>query len=207
VALRYQTANLPPEITKLDVPDVSLADGTTRQTRLTLRWDVSDPNGDELEYTLHIRKEGWPDWVRLGDEHMLGSSYDWDTTAVPAGLYRARITATDRPSNNADDALTRERTSDPFLVDHDAPTVTIVPKARGAVVTLKDNLTRLVKAAYAVDSGDWTPVFPDDGLFDSPRETITLSLPDLTPGTHVLVVRTTDAAGNVNTGDTLIEVK
>jgi hypothetical protein len=206
VALRYQTANLPPEITRIDVPDVSTADGTARQARLTLRWDVTDPNGDDLNYTLHIRKEGWPDWVRLGDEHLTSSNYDWDTTSVPAGLYRFRVTASDRPSNNPDDALSRDRTSEPFIVDHEAPTVEIVPKSRGAVVTLKDKYTRLVKAAYALDGGDWTPIFPDDGLFDSPQETITVSLPDLKPGTHIMVVRTTDAAGNVGTGDALIEV-
>src|SRR5262249_41278721 len=57
VTLRYQSANLSPEITKVTVPDVSNADGATRQTRLTLRWEVTDPNDDELNHTLHIRKE------------------------------------------------------------------------------------------------------------------------------------------------------
>ncbi len=52
VALRYQTANLAPEITKIDVPDVTRSDGATRQTRLTLRWDVTDPNGDDLNSHL-----------------------------------------------------------------------------------------------------------------------------------------------------------
>ena len=65
---------------------------------------------------------------------------------------------------------------------------------------------RLVKAAYALDGGDWVPVFPDDGLFDSVDEKITVALPDLKPGNHILVVRVTDAAGNVGTGDTLIKV-
>lgn len=206
VYLRYQTANLPPEITKIDVPDVGGADGATRQTRLTLRWNVTDPNGDDLDYSLHIRKEGWPDWVRLGHDRLTASTYDWDTTSVPAGLYRVRVTASDRPSNNPEDALSRDRVSDPFIVDHDAPVVTITTKPIGAVITLKDHLTRLVKAAYALDGGDWVPVFPDDGLFDSPGESITVSLPDLKPGSHILVVRATDAAGNIGTGDALIVV-
>lgn len=207
VFLRYQTANLPPEITKIEVPDVTVADGTTKQGRLNLKWSVTDPNGDDLEYTLHIRKDGWPDWVRLGDERQTSSSYDWDTTAVPAGLYRIRITASDRPSNSPNDALIRERVSDPFIVDHDSPTITIATtQPLSATITLKDHLTRLVKAAYALDGGDWVPVFPDDGLFDSSQETITVAFPDLKPGTHILVVRTTDAAGNTGTGDALIEV-
>jgi hypothetical protein len=207
VAVSYQSANLPPEISKIDVPDVSAGDGATRQTRLTLRWDVSDPNGDELNYTLQIRKEGWPEWVPLGTHPLTETSYAWDTTAVPAGLYRVRLIASDRPSNNPGDALNRERISEPFLIDHESPGVTIVPQDHGAVVTLKDNLTRLVKAAYAVDSGEWVAVFPDDGLFDTPSETLTIRLGDLKPGTHVLMVRATDAAGNVGSGDALIEAR
>jgi hypothetical protein len=207
VAVTYQSANLPPEINRIDVPDIAAGDGTTRQTRLTLRWDVTDPNGDELSYTLQIRKDGWPEWVPLGTSPLTETSFAWDTTAVPPGLYRVRLVATDRPSNNPADALSRERTSEPFLIDHESPSVTIVPQNRGALVTLKDNLTRLAKAAYAVDSGEWVSVFPDDGLFDTPNETITIRLADLKPGTHVLMVRGTDAAGNVGSGDALIEIR
>ena len=207
VNLRYQSANLAPEITKLDVPDVSALDGTTRQTRLTFRWDVTDPNDDELHYQLHVRKEGWPDWVRLNEQPLSEKSFSWDATSVPAGLYRVRVTATDRPSNNEDDALSREKVSEIFIVDHESPAVTIKPGPRRASATLKDKLTRIAKAAYAVDGGDWVPVFPDDGLFDTPVESVTIPLPDLKPGTHILVVRATDAAGNVGTGDSLIEVR
>ena len=75
------------------------------------------------------------------------------------------------------------------------------------MITLKDELTRLVKADYAVDGGTWTPIFPDDELFDSGEEKITLRIPDLKRGVHLLMVRATDAAGNVGSGDGLIEIK
>jgi hypothetical protein len=207
VSLRYQSANLAPEINKLDVPDVSALDGATRQTRLTFRWDVHDPNDDELEYTLHLRKEGWAGWVKLNEQPQTEKSFAWDTTSVPPGLYKVRLTASDRPSNNADDALSREKVSETFIVDHEPPSVTIKALSRRAVATLKDKLTRITKSAYAVDGGDWIPVFPEDGLFDTPSETVTIPLPNLKPGTHVLVVRATDSAGNVGTGDALIEVR
>ncbi len=74
------------------------------------------------------------------------------------------------------------------------------------MIVLNDALTRVVKADYAVDGGPWVPVFPDDGLFDSLREQITLSLPDLKPGPHLFMVRATDAAGNVGSGDALLQV-
>jgi len=205
--LRYQTANLPPEITKIEVPDVGASDGATKQARLSLKWTVTDPNNDDLEHTLHIRRDTWPDWIRLTDDPLTSTSHDWDTTTVPSGLYQVRVTSSDRLSNNPDDSQTRDRVSDPFIVDHDPPAVTITPQTQGARVALKDQLTRIVKAAYSVDGGRWVPIFPDDTLFDTPEETLTLTLPDLKPGRHLIVLRATDAAGNLGTGDALIDVR
>ena len=157
---------------------------------------------------MHIRKEGWPDWVRLGDGSPLTEpNHAWDTTTVPAGLYRVKVSASDRPSNNPGDALSADRESDAFIVDHEPPGIAIVPGPRGAAVALKDRYTRLVKAAYALDGGEWVPVFPDDGLFDTQSETLTIKVPDLKPGTHILVVRATDAAGNVGTEDAVLDVR
>ncbi len=207
VALSYRTANLAPEITRLDIPDVSGGDGAAKQARLNIRWDATDPNEDDMNFTLRVRKEGWPEWIKLDSEPLTEKTFAWDTTAFPSGSYVLKLTATDRPSNSADDALSRERESITFLVDHDPPAVKVTPKGAGASITLTDELTRLVKADYAVDGGSWTPIFPDDELFDSGEEKITLRIPDLKRGVHLLMVRATDAAGNVGTGDGLIEIK
>ncbi|GAC1471475.1 MAG: hypothetical protein NVSMB9_17700 [Isosphaeraceae bacterium] len=207
VFIRYQSTNLPPEVTKLEVPDVTTLDGSTRQTRMTLRWEVSDPNDDELNYTLQLRKTGWPDWVNLNERPISEKTYAWDTTSVPPGTYRVRLIATDRPSNSASDALTREKTSETFIVDHEGPEVTLKTTKGRVSAALKDKLTRVVKASYALDGGDWVPVFPDDGLFDTPEESVSFSLSEMKTGTHVLVLRATDAAGNVGSGDLLIDVR
>jgi hypothetical protein len=207
VSLSYRTANLAPEITRLEIPDLTAADGAAKQTRLNIRWEATDPNEDDLNYSLKVRKEGWPEWIRLDSEPLTEKTFAWDTTAFPSGSYHLKLTASDRPSNSASDALFRERESLVFLVDHDPPTVTVTPKESGASIALKDTLTRLVKADYALDGGPWIPVFPDDELFDSSDENITLRIPDLKRGTHLIMIRTTDAAGNVGTGDALIEVK
>ena len=206
VALSFRTSNLSPEIARLDVPDLSAGDGAVRQTRLNLRWEATDPNEDELNFGVFVRKDGWPAWIRLNEDPITERNYAWDTTAFPSGLYRVKVVASDRPSNSPDDVLTRERESLSFLVDHDPPRVELAAKDRGARITLSDTLTRIAKAEYAVDGGPWTPIFPDDGLFDSPREQISLSLPDLAAGTHILMVKATDAAGNVETGDLLLSI-
>ena len=86
MSLSYRTANLAPEIARLDVPDLSIADGAVRQTRLNLRWEASDPNEDDLEFTVFVRKEGWPEWIRLNEDPITERNYSWDTTAFPSGL-------------------------------------------------------------------------------------------------------------------------
>jgi len=207
VSLSFRTSNLAPEITRLDVPDLSNADGATRQSRLSLRWEAADPNDDDLDFLLKVRKEGWPEWIRLTDLPITEKTFAWDTTAFPSGSYRLKLVASDRPSNSPGDALSRERESLTFIVDHDPPSVDVIPRGRGALIALKDELTHLVKADYALDGGSWTPIFPDDGLFDTREEKITLAIPDLKPGVHLLMVRATDSAGNVGTGDALIDVK
>ena len=181
VSLSFRSANLPPEINRLDIPDLSTADGAARQTRLNLRWDATDPNDDDLNYTVQVRKEGWPSWIPLTETPITEKTYAWDTTAFPSGYYRLRLTASDRPSNSPDDALTRERESPSFIVDHEPPQVTVTPREKKALIVLADDLTRLVKAEYALDGGAWTPLFPDDGLFDTLREQITLPCPTSSP--------------------------
>ena len=60
LTLRYQTANLPPEIARRGrARHVQFLDDGLRpaEARLTLRWEATDPNGDDLSYTLHIRKD------------------------------------------------------------------------------------------------------------------------------------------------------
>lgn len=207
VALYYRTRNLPPEVARLTVPDVSSADGAARRTRLDLKWEAEDPNGDDLVYRLAIRKDDWPDWVELNlAAPLTETSYSWDATSVPAGVYRVRVVASDRPSNPSGEALTGTRTSEPLVIDHQAPAVTVevAGDGRDVRVTLRDDLTRLVKAEYSLDGGPWTAVFPDDGLFDAIEETLAFRLPEPGPGPHVVVVRATDAAGNVGSGDAVL---
>lgn len=204
VSLAYQTLNLSPEIEKIEVPDLSAGNGSTSAGKLELRWTATDPNGDELQHRVQIRREGWPDWILLTPKPLGEAKYTLDTTTLPQGRYRVRILVSDRQANAEGEAREAERVSEPFLLDREAPQLTIREEGDRLAVVAEDKLTRITKAAYAVDGGEWTPIFPEDGLADSMRETFSIPLKDLGPGSHVIMVRAVDAAGNTGTGDLVV---
>jgi hypothetical protein len=210
LALRYQTTNQAPEVSKLEVPDLD-AINLENPKKLRFKWTATDANEDELTYSLYVRKEGWQNWVLLEDD-LEKKEYEWDTTTTPSGTYQVRVVASDRHDNPAEAALTGERVSASFVVAHEPPTVTV--KVAGyegdqAVIeaTANDPLVRLTAASFSVNGKKWTNVFPTDGLFDGKAESFRFKTRSLKPGTHVLVLRVIDAAGNTGAGDVVFTVK
>ncbi len=202
--MRYKTTNQAPEIISLEVPDLEA--GTVDNPRkLKIRWTATDPNEDELTYRLSFKKDGWKEWVLLEEEHEK-KDYEWDTTTVPSGIYRFKVVASDRRDNSPEETLTAERISASFPVAHAAPTVTVrVTGFDGdkAIIeaVAKDPMVRLTEASFAVSGKHWANVFPVDGLFDSKSETFRFKTDPLRAGSHVLMLRVKNAAGNVGSGD------
>ena len=164
-----------------------------------------------MTYDIYCKKDGWKDWVLL-EENQEKNLYDWDTTGMPSGLYQIKIVASDRKDNAAEDALTAERISAVVPVTHVAPSVTVkLAGIDNGVATIEaasnDPYVRLTEASFAVDGKRWINVFPTDGLFDSKTETFRFKTDSLRPGTHVLVLRVKNAAGNVGSGDIVINNK
>lgn len=209
LTLRYQTVNQAPELTAFDVPDLDAGNVETPR-KLKLKWTATDPNDDELSYRLYFRRDGWKEWV-LMEENLEKKEYDWDTTGVPSGWYRLKLVATDRRDNAAAHALSAERISAPVPVTQIPPTVTLkVTSLKGGRATIEataaDPYVRLTEASFAVDGKRWANVFPTDGLFDGKTEAFRFQTAPLRPGTHVLVLRVRDAAGNTGSGDVVFTV-
>lgn len=211
VAIRYATANQSPQITKLTVPHVDEKDGKSPAEKFKLEWEAADANDDELVYALCFRKPEWKTWVKLKD-NLTATSYEWDATSVPEGTYQVRLTADDARSNPKPDALSATLTSEPFVVDRSAPRVeSRLIGLTGDTATFEmqaiDACTPIVSAGYSLDSNDWANIFPEDRLFDAPREKFRFVVSPVAPGTHVIVVRATDAAGHTGSADVVFEVK
>jgi len=209
LALSYQTTNVAPEVGSVEVPNLD-AVVLDNAKKLKFKWSATDTNEDELTYALYLRKEGWKDWVQLEDSYEK-KEYEWDTTTTPSGMYQLKVVASDRRDNAADEALTAERVSGFFAVAHTPPAVTVTfagIEGDQAIfeATAEDPLVRLTSASFAVNGKKWVNVFPSDGIFDSKTEKFRFKSDALKPGSHVLVLRVRDAAGNVGSGDVVFNL-
>jgi hypothetical protein len=167
----------------------------------TLRWSAVDANEDPLVFDLYFRPAGAPDggaWLKVATD-LEEDHYSFDATALPDGLYRFRLVASDRLANDPDTALAAERISEPVVIDHTPPALVSVERAGGAVrVTVHDALSPIREAVWSIDAGAWKPARAADGLLDGKTETVVIDAPEA-QGDHLLLLRVTDAAYNVVT--------
>jgi hypothetical protein len=179
--------------------------GAFQKSYQSVLWSASDPNDDDLRFTIYFRGEGEKDWKLLKDK-LDQKFYSWDTTSMPDGAYYLKIVASDAESNPAGTALTAERESDRFVVDNTPPDISGLvaePMSAGGdpAVTVRlratDATSAIVRAQYSLDAGDWTLALPNGDLSDSLQEQYAIALHDLTPGEHTVAVRVYDQFDNV----------
>jgi len=177
-----------------------------------LQWQAMDPNGDSLRYDVYMRGQGEPNWILL-DNDLAQPQYAWDTATVADGWYEIKVVASDRADNPAETALEGFKVSDPILVDNTAPLIEklqVQVKAGGnaeVTFTVRDATSRLIAAAYTVDSADqWHPLAPTDGLFDGRQKEFRFTVKQLSPGPHRLAVRAADEAQNIGHAAQVIQV-
>lgn len=184
-------------------------------TGLNIEWEASDPNGDRLRYTLEYRPAGSEKWLPLA-ENIEKNSYEWETRRVPDGRYLLRVKASDETDNPLGMARSTTRQSDPVAIDNTPPELeniktTIEGKGKKAKITLKftakDALLPIKAVGFAVDqTKKWEAALPDDLIFDSTDEAITITISDLSTGPHVVSVRASDQRGNTRHRSILIDV-
>jgi hypothetical protein len=156
----------------------------------TVAWKAEDANGDPLLFRLEIQREGGPWW--LVRDNLESLQLALDTQALPDGLYRFRLTATDAPANpeNPGEA---SLVSSWFVVDNSPPQVTIKREGKDWVILAEDQLSPIFLASWNRDAQRWQALPPEDGLLDSRRETFRLPVEK---GPHILAVRIVDSHYN-----------
>lgn len=178
---------------------------------IVFSWQVSDPNGDQLSYELYLKSADEQQWHLLKAE-LTGASFTLQPSSLANGEYRARLVASDAPSNPPNQALKTELVSAPFWVDNAAPEVNVLSKTllgSSAVIRFAavSHGAPLRNAEVSVGENHWHEIISDDGIVDSERDSFTVRLSSLQPGEHVISLRAVDTAGNVGIGKAVIHVE
>jgi hypothetical protein len=192
-------------------PGATGADLPEPVTKIPVQWEATDLNNDHLRFTLQYQMEGSDRWLPLAKDLDV-NRYEWDTRRVPDGRYVVRVIASDAADNPAAMALSASRSSDPVLIDNTPPAFEgLAAKVANGVVTLGgkvvDRLSAVADVEFIVDDAElWQTVLPVDLIFDSTDETVSVTIPGLAPGQHVVTVRTRDQLNNARYEALVVEV-
>ena len=175
------------------------------------RWLASDENRDTLQFRIEIRGESETVWKPLQD-NLRERYFSYDSTAFADGKYRYRVTASDAPSNTAEQTLTTARESDRFLIDNTPPAISnLAGSANGNKITVtlhaKDALNVLAKAEYSVNGGEWKVAEPTTRLTDSEEHDYRFEVdrPANAPAETTIAVRVSDAFENEAVAKTVVK--
>lgn len=171
------------------------------KSEVTLSWKVDNPDKDELRFRLQYRLVGTETWYDLLEptQKLTSESYTWDTSAMPEGRYRIRVTATDELANPPGRVKRHELQSGVVVVDNTAPTIERLQVAgRRVVGTVLDGVGPVDRIEVSVVGTDeWFPVEPQDGIFDEQREEFEFDASTVAPPRPVLLaVRAYDQSNN-----------
>jgi outer membrane protein assembly factor BamB len=170
-------------------------------SKVKLTWKVDNPDNDKLRYRLFYRFENSTVWRAMlpADEIVTKTSYEWDTSGLPEGLYRVRVEASDELANPPANVLRHALESGTILVDNTPPLLEVTANGRRIRGRAVDGVGPIARFDFSVDPQpkQWTPFFPQDGVFDQQVEAYDVDLSSvLAPGSHIVAVRAFDAAGN-----------
>lgn len=219
-----------PTTPKIDTPIPAMHD----RDSIAVKWSVHDDNDDQLIYSIYYRGEGESRWKLLKDK-LTDKFYSWDAGLLPDGAYTVKIVASDAPSHTPDQALSDEKESSRFEVDHTPPAVLdLVARNEGGTVHITfrgdDGFSPLKRAEYSIDAQDWQFVEPVGQLSDAKVENYDFSIPlpsarptdtpdtgstarggdggttaVVTPAEHVIVVRIYDRYDNMGTAKVIFK--
>src|SRR5215831_11337171 len=176
----------------------------------SFQWNSTDKNQDTLVYDVYYRADNERTWKILKRD-LEDTFYTISSDTLPDGVYVVRIVAGDQPSNPPDLALKGELESRPFTIDNTPPVVTMTldrienRRARDAIEAA-DQTSTLTLAEVAIDTGDWRPVFPKDGIIDSKSESFSFLSGELTPGEHIIAFRVYDQNDNAGMGKLVVRI-
>jgi hypothetical protein len=169
--------------------------------QIKVSFKVDNPDEDELRYYVDYQPLGSRQWFSALEpgEVLTRAELKWETSSLPEGRYRLRVTATDELSNPPARVRRHSLLSRVVLVDNTAPRLQGL-KAEGGRVsgTAVDGLGPIRRLeAQIAGRQEWIPIEPKDGVFDEAREAFSVDLTEVLPaGAAMITLRAFDTAGN-----------
>jgi len=196
IAVASSVPNLAPKVESVSVNRIP-----QKEYALKISYKAEDDNTDKLIYKIDFRNVGRTNWIELKDE-LEEDNFEWDSRTAEDGRYEVRITASDERSNTTTTKLTGSRISEPVVIDNTGPVITKHALEKdGKNITLKlqvsDEFSVIGKLDYTIDSNaDWIGAIPDDLVYDTTQENLTIVIEKLEPGEHIITIRVSDDIGN-----------
>lgn len=168
---------------------------------MTVLWRASDPNEDQLEFSLSIRSSEGA-WVLLA-AGLRDPVYAFSTRGLPEGLYQVQVTASDRLDNPVLQARSTSRASEWVAIDHTPPVIEVERSSLEEdgwhlALRAEDSMSRLAAAEYTVEGEAPRSLRPENGIFDHGVARFRLVLPPAPSRSEArsVVVVVADEAGN-----------
>jgi hypothetical protein len=219
VTIPFVTDNVRPVVTEVnatpktaaakepvkEVP-ASGAEPPKHESVVKVTWKVDNPDADPLRYRVAFKREGqtqWRDALKADDIHTK-TELEWETSALPEGKYRVRVEASDETANPPDKVQKHALESETVLIDNTPPRIeTLNLNNRRLRARVIDITSPIARVEISVDGKpEWRPLGPADGVFDTTDETVDTDVSAVVPpGSHIVVVRAFDAAGNAVSRD------
>ena len=183
-----------------EVPS-SGAEPPKHDSTVKVTWKVENPDADSLRYRVAFKRDGQTQWrdALKPDEVHTKTELDWETSALPEGKYRVRVEASDEPANPPDLVQKHTLESETVLVDNTPPRIEgLALQGRRIKARVIDGTSPISRVEVAIDGRtDWRPLAPADGVFDTLEEGVDTDVSSIVPpGSHIVVVRAFDGAGN-----------
>ncbi|HET7536705.1 MAG TPA: hypothetical protein VFJ90_09640, partial [Candidatus Didemnitutus sp.] len=165
-------------------------------------WSVTDPDGDNLAFTLSIRSETSDTWTDLTVDTR-DTYVQFDTGTFPEGLYFTRLTVKEQSPRPEKQRLTYAFETDNLTIDRTPPeiTATSVEHRDGRLVISvegRDAISLLEGAEFQLNNGTRESTeHPADGILDGRAEKFIVEIPDpKTAGATAVEIILYDQNGN-----------
>lgn len=155
---------------------------------ITLTWEVYEPDNEEVEYFLDFQASGENKWFPVFKAEKI-TFFSFDTTALPDGFYKFRLTAYDLPEREK-----VEESSPLIYFDNTSPEIKFKKEKDLFLINVKDK-SRLIKAEFSCDGTPFKILNPEDGILDGLEENFKLK----SENCSFLVFRTMDSFYNTST--------